>query len=106
MLGGINNQLFFQSLAGFAVMAFFVLLLKWGFARGKSVVERPLRSGGDDEYGLLRVVAKPGNHIEGEIIRRKLADNGIKATLTQTKLGPRVMVFEAEVKVAEAILRS
>lgn len=106
MLGGINNQLFFQSLAGFAVMAIFIALLKWGFARGKSVVERPLRSGNEDEYGLLRVVASPGNHIEGEIIRRKLAENGIKATLTQTKLGPRVLVFEDEVKVAEAILRS
>lgn len=106
MLGGINNQLFFQSLAGFAVMLLFIALLKWGFARGKSVVERPLKGGNEDEYGLLRVVAKPSNHIEGEIIRRKLADNGIKATLTQTNLGPRVMVFEAEVKVAEAILRS
>lgn len=81
-------------------------LLKWAFARGNSVVSRPLRIGDDEEYGLLRVVAKPGNHIEGEMLRQKLAANGIKATLTQTKRGPRVMVFEKEVKVAEAILRS
>ena len=106
MLGGVNNQLFFQSLAGFAVMLLLIGLLKWAFARGNSVVSRPLRIGDDEEYGLLRVVAKPGNHIEGEMLRQKLAANGIKATLTQTKRGPRVMVFEKEVKAAEAILRS
>lgn len=106
MLGGVNNQLFFQSLAGFAVMLVLIGLLKWAFARGNSVVARPLRLGDDEEYGLLRVVARPGNHIEGEMLRQKLAANGIKATLTQTKRGPRVMVFEKEVKAAEAILRS
>lgn len=106
MLGGINNQLFFQSLAGFVVMFVLIALLKWAFARGVSVVSRPQRVGDDEEYGLLRVVARPGNHIEGEILRQKLLTNGIKATLTQTKRGPRVMVFENEVKAAEAILRS
>ena len=106
MLGGVNNQLFFQSLAGFAVMLVLIGLLKWAFARGNSVVARPLRVGDDEEYGLLRVVARPGNHIEGEMLRQKLAANGIKATLTQTKRGPRVLVFEKEVKAAEAILRS
>jgi hypothetical protein len=40
------------------------------------------------------------------MLRQKLAASGIKATLTQTKRGPRVMVFEEEVKAAEAILRS
>ena len=106
MLGGVNNQPFFQSLAGFAVMLVLIGLLKWAFARGNSVVARPLRVGDDEEYGLLRVVARPGNHIEGEMLRQKLAANGIKATLTQTKRGPRIMVFEKEVKAAEAILRS
>jgi len=106
MLGGINNQLFFQSLAGFAVMLVLSALLKWAFARGNSVVAQPPRVGDDEEYGLLKVVARPGNHIEGEMLRQKLLENGIKATLTQTKRGPRVMVFEQEVKAAEAILRS
>lgn len=106
MLGGINNQLFFQSLAGFAVMLILIALLKWAFARGNSVVSRPIRVGDDEEYGLLRVIARPGTHIEGEMLRQKLLENGIKATLTQTKRGPRVMVFEEEVKAAEAILRS
>lgn len=106
MLGGINNQLFFQSLAGFFVMIILIALLKWAFARGNSVIERPIRVGEEEEYGLLRVVAKPGSHIEGEMLRQKLLTNGIKATLTQTKRGLRIMVFPEEVKAAEAILRS
>jgi hypothetical protein len=106
MLGGIDNALFLKSLAGFAVMGIFILLLRWAFARGKSVVERPSRIGGDDEYGLLRVVAKPSNHIEGEFIRQRLIENGIRATLTQTKSGPRILVFPEEVSAAEAVLRS
>lgn len=106
MLGGINNQLFFQSVAGFFVMLVFIALLKWAFSRGKSFVEKPVKIGEEGEYGLLHVVAKPGSHIEGEMLRQKLINNGIKATLTQTKRGPRIMVFPEEVKAAEAILRS
>ena len=106
MLGGIDNALFLKSLAGFAVMGILIALLRWAFARGKSVVARPIQMGSEDEYGLLRVVARPANHIEGEILRRRLAENGIKATLTQTKLGPRILVFPEEVRAAEAVLRS
>jgi hypothetical protein len=55
---------------------------------------------------LLTVVAAPTNFIEGEIIKRKLIEHGIKATLTSTKKGPRIFVFPEEVKAAEAVLRS
>jgi len=106
MLGGIDNALFLKSLAGFAVMGLFIILLRWAFARGKSVVERPLRAGLEEDYGLLKVVARPANHIEGEMIRQKLLANGIKATLTQTKSGPRILVFPEEIRAAETILRS
>jgi hypothetical protein len=106
MLGGINNVLFITSFAGFFVLGILIILLRWAFSRGKSVVERPSRVGNDDEYGLLEVVASPGNHIEGEMLKRKLQEHGIKATLTQTKQGPRIMVFRNEVKAAQAILRS
>jgi hypothetical protein len=80
--------------------------LRWAFSRGSSLVERPRRTGEEDEYGLLRVVATPTNFIEGEIIKRKLIEHGIKATLTSTKQGPRIFVFPEEVKAAEAVLRS
>ena len=106
MLGGINNALFITSFAGFFVLGVLIILLRWAFSRGKSVVERPSKVGNDDEYGLLEVVASPGNHIEGEMLKRKLQEHGIKATLTQTKQGPRIMVFRNEVRAAQAILRS
>lgn len=106
MLGGINNALFLTSFAGFFVLGILIILLRWAFSRGKSVVERPRKVGNDDEYGLLEVVASPSNHIEGEMLKRKLMEHGIKATLTQTKQGPRIMVFPNEVKAAQAILRS
>lgn len=106
MLGDIDNALFLKSLAGFAVMGLFIILLRWAFARGNSVVERPLRTGLEEDYGLLKVAARPANHIEGEIIRQKLLANGIKATLTQTKSGPRILVFPEELRAAETILRS
>lgn len=106
MLGGIDNALFLKSFAGFAVMIFLIFLLRWGFARGKSVAERPFAAGDDDSYGKLKVAARPNNHIEGEMMRQKLLANGIKANLTQTISGPRVLVFEEELSAASAILRS
>lgn len=106
MLGGIDNSLFFSSFAGFAVLGVLIILLRWAFSRGSSVVEKPKSIGQEDEYGLLKAVANPSNHIEGEMLRRKLSEHGIKATLTQTKSGPRLFVFPEELKAAEAILRS
>jgi hypothetical protein len=106
MLGGINNALFLSSFGGFFAVGILALILKWAFARGKSVVERTPRIGNEDEYGALVVVASPNNHIEGEILRLKLVDAKIKATLTQTKDGPRVFVFASDEKFARAILKS
>ena len=78
MLGGINNALFLTSFAGFFVLGILILLLRWTFSRGKSLVEKPRRIGNVDEYGLLEVVASPTNFIEGEMIKRKLRIIAIK----------------------------
>lgn len=106
MLGGIDNALFFSSFAGFAVLGVLIILLRWAFSRGASLIEKPIQLGHEEQYGLLKVVAEPSNHIEGEIMRQKLLAHGIKATLTQTKSGPRLFVFPKEEKAAAAILRS
>jgi hypothetical protein len=106
MLGGIDNALFFSAFGGFAALGFLIILLRWAFSRGKSLVEKPRKVGDVGEYGLLTSVAEPKNHIEGEILRQKLLASGVKATLVQTRQGPKVMVFADEVRVAEAILRS
>ena len=106
MLGGINNSLFLISLSGFLVVAVMIVILKWAFSSNKSVIEREKRIGNEDEYGLLRVAHSPKNHIEGEMLRQKLLSVGIKATLSQTKNGPRILVFEKDLKIAKATLNS
>jgi hypothetical protein len=104
LLGGINNSLFLVSLSGFLVIAVMIVILKWAFSNNKSVIEREKRIGNDDEYGLLRVAHSPKNHIEGEMLRKKLLSVGIKATLSQTKNGPKILVFEKDLKIAKATL--
>ena len=106
MLGGINNGLYLISLSGFLIVGVMALILKWAFSGNKSVIEREKRIGNEDEYGLLRVAHSPKNHIEGEMLRQKLLSVGIKATLSQTKTGPKILVFEKDLKIAKAALIS
>ena len=106
MLGGINNELYLIYLSGFLIVGVMALILKWVFSNNKSVVERAKKIGNEDEYGLLKVAASPKNHIEGEMLRQKLLSVGIKATLSQTKTGPKILVFEKDLKIAKATLNS
>ena len=106
MLGGINNGLFAVSLAGFLIVALLALFLRWAFSHGHSIIEKPKKIRNKDEYGLLRSAHSPKNHIEGEMLRQKLIDAGVKATLTQTLSGPELMVFSKDLKIAKAILQS
>ena len=105
MLGGINNGLYLISLSGL-IVGVMALILKWAFSNNKSVVERAKKIGNEDEYGLLKVAASPKNHIEGEMLRQKLLSVGIKASLSQTKTGPKILVFEKDLKIAKATLNS
>lgn len=82
-----------------------VLILRWAFARGGSVVERPAKTGNPDEYGMLVPVASPSNYIEGEVMRRSLVDAGLRASLAQTNDGPRIMVWPKDVESARKILK-
>ena len=104
MLGGINNQMFFEAFGGFFALLILIPLLRWTFSRGRSHVARPARSGNSDEYGLLVPVSKPANFIEGEMARKKLIDANIKANLVQAKDGIALLVFPEELSAARAIL--
>ncbi len=106
MLGGINNGLYLISLSGFAVVAVLALILRWAFSHNNSLIEKDKVIGSEDQYGLLRVAHTPKNHIEGEMMRQKLIAVGIKATLSQTKDGPRILVFEKDLKIAKATINS
>jgi hypothetical protein len=106
LLGGINNGLYLISLSGFAVVALLALILRWAFSHNNSLIEKDKVIGSEDQYGLLKVAHSPKNHIEGEMMRQKLIAVGIKATLSQTKDGPRILVFEKDLKIAKATLNS
>lgn len=89
----------------FSGLGIMILILRWAFARGGSVVERTAKSGSPDDYGMLVPIASPPNYIEGEVLRRSLVDAGIKASLAQTNDGPRIMVWPKDVEPAKAILK-
>jgi hypothetical protein len=103
-VGGTSASFLVGPLIAFGVVGILVLLLRWAFRSGVSVVAKKPRAGADDQYGLLVPVASPGTYVEGEMIRRTLEDARIRATLTQTLAGPRVMVFPDDEARAREVL--
>lgn len=95
----------FGPLLAFGLVGVFTLLLRWAFGRGRSLVTGPPRPGRPDDYGLLVSVAAPATFVEAEMLRRRLVDAGVRATLAPTTAGPQVLVFPSEEKVARALLR-
>ena len=94
----------FGPLVAVALVGVFVLILRWAFRRGSSVVAAPARPGTDTDYGLLITVAAPGTCIEGEVLRRRLEAAGLRANLATTLDGPRVMVWPADEARARTLL--
>ncbi len=87
------------------IVGLLALLLRWAFSgRRTSLVERRPGVGDPADYGLLVPVAAPGSFVEGEMLRRRLLDAGLRASLVSTSDGPRVMVFPEDEKTARALL--
>jgi hypothetical protein len=99
-----NYSYLFGPLTVAGVLGLLVLLLRWAFSSGHSLVEKTPRPGDPSQYGLLVDVAAPPTYIEGESARRKLEAHGIRATLVQTSDGPRIMVFRPDEGAARAVL--
>lgn len=93
-------------LMGLLGIGILVLLLRWAFSRGHSVVARTPRAGAADEYGMLVPVASPATFIEGEMVRRTLEAAGIRANLANTLDGPRILVFPEDQERAMRALRT
>lgn len=94
---GTSYSYAFGPLLAFIGLGVLVLMLRWTFKRGSSVIAAPPKSGSTRDYGLLVPVAAPTTYIEGEMLRQHLEDMGIRATLAQTLDGPRLMVWPADV---------
>lgn len=96
----------FGPVLAFAALGVLVLLLRWTFGHGRSLVERRPTPGSPQEYGLLVPVAAPATFVEAEVMRRRLVDAGLRATLAPTTQGPAVLVFRDDLKTARLVLRA
>ena len=96
----------FGPLVAVVLIGVFVVILRWAFSRGGSVVAAAPRPGTSEEYGLLVPVAAPATYVEGEILRRRLEDSGVRANLATTLDGPRVMVWPSDEARAREMLAS
>jgi hypothetical protein len=95
----------FGPIIAFIGIGAMVLVLRWAYARGTSVVAAPAKAGRTDEYGLLVCVASPPDYVQGEILRRKLENQGVRANLAQTLEGPKLMVWPIDQDLATSLLR-
>lgn len=86
----------FGPLVALAFMAVLVLLLRWAFARGQSLVADKPKPGKADEYGLMVPVAGADDYVRAEMQRRMLLDAGVKVNLVRTTEGPRLMVWQRD----------
>lgn len=100
-----NWAYLFTPLAALAVIGLLILLLRWAFSSGSSLVERPPRHSTPDDYGLLNVVAAPKTYVEAEITKQQLEASGVRATVAMTNDGPRVMVWPGDENRAAQLLR-
>jgi hypothetical protein len=91
----------FGPVIALGVLGLLVVLLRWTMRRGGSVVQSAGRA---DEYGVLTPVASPPDYVRGELLRRQLEDAGIRANLTTTLDGPRILVFPGDAERARQLL--
>lgn len=96
----------FGPLMAFLTLGVIVLLMRWTFSRGHSLVERRPQPGPESSYGLLVSIASPSTYVEGEMLRLRLTDAGLRATLASTTDGPRLMVFRDDEATARRLLAS
>lgn len=96
----------FGPLMAVLVLAALVVLLRWGFRRGTSVVAPPARPGDPLDYGLLVPVATPATATDGRGMVERLRRAGIRAATVSTTDGLRVMVWPADALRAHQLLES
>lgn len=96
----------FGPVVAIVVISVLVVILRWAFARGGSVVAAPARPGTPLDYGLLVPVAEPTGRDEAAWMVTRLRQAGIHASLADTTEGMRVMVWPADAVRAEAVLGS
>ncbi|HEY3604702.1 MAG TPA: hypothetical protein VGL04_08510 [Sporichthyaceae bacterium] len=89
----------------FGVIGVLTLVLRWAYStRRDSLLSGPVHRGVESDYGLLVPVAAPQSQVAGVRARQRLEAAGIKATLTRTESGLRLLVFPVDLERARKIL--
>jgi hypothetical protein len=92
-------------LVAFGVIGVLIMVLRWAYSsRRDSLLSGLTQRGKESDYGLLVPVAAPTSQLGGVRARQRLEAAGIKATLTRTESGLRLLVFPADLELARRIL--
>lgn len=106
--GGVPNwgsfSYAFGPVVAIVVLGLLVVILRWAFSRGASVVAGPPKPGTPLDYGLLVPVAEPASEQDGRAMVSRLRAAGIVAGLADTTEGRRVMVWPDDAVRAEQVL--
>ena len=86
----------FGPLVALLIMTIVVLLLRWAFRSGGSLVAKDAQAGSAEDYGLMVPVAAAEDYVRAEMQRRMLKDAGLRVNLVRTTDGPRLMVWRAD----------
>lgn len=90
---------------GLALMAVLVLLLRWTFGTGRDQ-PGPLIPDPDDPTGdgLLTEVSRVPTEPAADVLRRRLREAGIRATVARDGPAYRLLVFPADLVDARVVL--
>jgi hypothetical protein len=88
------------------VLVGLVVVLRWAFSRGHSVVAAPPRSGPPSDYGVLVPVASPDSSAQAQRMQNDLHARAIPCTVARTSEGLRVLVWPDQESAARAVLRA
>ena len=102
-----SGHMSWAPLVAFGVIGVLILVLRWAYSsRRDSLLSGLTRRGKESDYGLLVPVAAPQSQVAGVRAQQRLEAAGIKATLTRTESGLRLLVFPDDLARARQILRA
>ena len=81
-----------------------MLVSRWMSGQRESLIERPVRRGSEEEYGLMIPVASPRDAHESDRVAARLTAAGVRSRCVSTAQGQRVMVWAEDVARARAVL--
>jgi hypothetical protein len=100
-------EYFIGPLAVIIPLGLLVLVLRWGFSRGDSLVRRvDTRPADPKTFGLLTAVHTTKSYADARKLIEKLTGARIRATAARTTDGWTVYVWPKDVDAAQDVIRS